>query len=246
MRLLRRIAGNGEGKRLLDIGCGDGHFLLEAQRRGWQVSGTEIEPEQGRSHGLDIRAAVEEFGPDERFDCVTLWHSLEHLPKPLDTLHRVNELLKPGGDLLISVPDASGFQARLFGRHWLHLDVPRHLFHFNWQSLSRLLERSGFVIGGHWHHEIEYDLIGWSQSALNLVASEPNIFLYSLIRKPVRASSMLRAFHFGLGSVLTAAALPLAAISSFMHRGGTLIVAAKSALPCSKAVRCERALSDVR
>ncbi|OYV96580.1 MAG: hypothetical protein B7Z73_00475 [Planctomycetia bacterium 21-64-5] len=227
IRLLKRIAGDGRGKRLLDVGCGDGGFLRAAQRLGWQVSGTELEPQQARSLGLDVRAEIDDFRASEKFDCVTFWHSLEHLPRPHEALRQARERLQPGGVLLVSVPDAGGWQARLFGRHWLHLDVPRHLFHFNRPSLARLLETTGFVLVGHWHHEIEYDLIGWSQSALNLVAAEPNIFLHSLIRRPVRAGRAARATHLVLGAILSGAALPLVAVSSCLGRGGTLIVAAK-------------------
>ena len=224
--LLRRIAGIGGGRRLLDVGCGDGGFLLAARRQGWHVAGTEIEPQPAAAQGLDVRRDVEDFPADAPFDCVTFWHSLEHLPHPADTLRRVSERLRPGGHVLVAVPDAGGWQARLFGRRWLHLDVPRHLFHFDRHSLPRLLETTGFTIVGKWHHEIEYDLVGWSQSALNLMASEPNVFMNMIVSRPLRASRLAKAVHLAGGLLLTAAAIPITLASSAAGRGGTLIVAA--------------------
>lgn len=226
MLLLRRIAGVGGGRRLLDVGCGDGSFLLAAQRNGWQVAGTEIEPKQALSLGLEVHQDVAEFPTDIAFDCVTLWHSLEHLPRPAETLRLVCDRLRPGGFLFVSVPDAGGWQARFFGRHWLHLDVPRHLFHFNQVSLRRLFETTGFTLVGHWHHEIEYDLVGWSQSSLNIVTKEPNLFMNAIIGRQVPTNRFVTAVHVIAGLFLTAAAIPFALASSAAGRGGTLIVAA--------------------
>lgn len=227
--LLRRIAGTGGGRRLLDVGCGDARFLLAAQRQGWQVAGTEIEPQQAAEQNLDVRRDVGDFPADAPFDCVTFWHSLEHLPCPADTLRRVYERLRPGGHVFIAVPDAGGWQARLFALRWLHLDVPRHLFHFDRRSLPRLVESTGFTLVGRWHHEIEYDLIGWSQTALNLVAGEPDVFMNMMMNRPVRASHLAQAIHLGAGLLLTAAAIPITLLSSAAGRGGTLIVAATKA-----------------
>jgi len=69
--------------------------------------------------------------------------------------------------MVIAVPDAGGFQAKLFGRKWFHLDVPRHLYHFDSASMRQLINAVGFEIKGQFHQEFEYDLMGWTQSALN-------------------------------------------------------------------------------
>lgn len=226
LRLLHQSARPLGGRRLLDIGCGDGAFLAAARKAGWQTAGTEMEPDAARSLGLDVRCDLEQFAGEEQFDCVTLWHSLEHLRDPRTTLSRIKEMLRPDGALLVAVPDNSGWQAKLFGRHWLHLDVPRHLFHFDRRSLAALLEGAGFVAERQWHQEWEYDLIGWSQSAMNALGLQPNIFFELLTRK-CRLSSPARLAHLGLGAVLSAAAVPVVAISSSFRRGGTLITRAR-------------------
>lgn len=224
---LRQAAGEGDGRRLLDIGCGDGSFLLAAKKAGWHVCGTELNTDAARDAGLDVRFGIEQFDTNERMNCVTLWHSLEHLRDPRHALLQVHDLLQPDGTLLISVPDNGGWQARFFSRHWVHLDVPRHLFHFDQRSLGRLLDITGFVIQGHWHQELEYDLMGWSQSALNAISREPNVFYNSLIGRPVRVGKPIQLAHLAVGLTLTAAAVPLVAMGILFRRGGTLIVAAR-------------------
>jgi SAM-dependent methyltransferase len=224
---LHQAAGKGDGRRLLDIGCGDGSFLLAAKKAGWQVCGTELKPDMARAAGLDVRSEIEQFGSSELMACVTLWHSLEHLPDPRGTLLQVHDRLEPDGTLLISVPDNGGWQARFFGRNWVHLDVPRHLYHFDRRSLGRLLDMTGFVVQGQWHQELEYDLMGWSQSALNTISREPNIFYSSLIGRPVHVGKPLQIAHLAAGLILTAGAVPLVAMGILFRRGGTLIVAAR-------------------
>jgi SAM-dependent methyltransferase len=159
---------------LADIGCGDGSFLLEARRTGWTVVGTEVSTVAPAS-GLEIRRSIDELRERAPFDCITLWHSLEHLGNPVEALTDLTRILAPGGTLLVAVPDSRGWQARLFGRHWLHLDVPRHLYHFGLASLRGAFERAGLEVGRVWHQELEYDLFGWIQSALNGVMPQPNI-----------------------------------------------------------------------
>jgi SAM-dependent methyltransferase len=227
LRLLRRLASGRKGNRLLDVGCGDGSFLLAAQRAGWQVCGTELKPEVPLAAGLDVRLEIDQFGSGPSFDYITFWHSLEHLTDPCQALERAHDRLHPNGLLLISVPDNGGWQARLYGRHWVHLDVPRHLFHFDRSSLGRLLQMTGFRKVGEWHLELEYDLLGWSQSALNVIGPEANLFFHSLTGKEVRVGKTVQAAHLGLGLVLSAAALPLVITSSAFRRGGTLVVAAQ-------------------
>ena len=218
----------GGGRRLLDVGCGEGTFLLGARDLGWKVIGTEMNPAMARAAGLDVRGTIEEVqkANEAPFDCITLWHSLEHMRDPRLTLRSLAKLLAPGGLLVVAVPDAGGLQARLFGPRWFHLDVPRHLYHFNQRSLKHLLEAAGFAIVRRWHQEFEYDLLGWSQSALNLLMPEPNIFFNSLTGRHTGVGKSQPAASYVLGIMLSALALPATTAGTLSRRGGTLIVAA--------------------
>jgi SAM-dependent methyltransferase len=215
--------------RLLDIGCGDGSFLLAAQKCGWQVKGTEFNPHQARQRGLDVVTDLCEIPEAPLFDCITLWHSLEHLGDPLNTLRSLRSRLSPTGVLLISVPDIDGLQAKLFGRNWFHLDVPRHLFHYNNASLSALLQATGFCPVRRWHLEFEYDLIGWPQSLLNYLLPTPNVFVHLLMGRSPRCSTAEKVTSYIGGVVIAGLALPLVAMGALFNRGATLAVAAH---PC--------------
>ncbi len=230
--------------RLLDVGCGDGSFLRAARDCGWQVTGTEMSPEAAREAGFDIGetlAGIADRGP---FDCVTMWHSLEHLVDLRGFLPELVELIAPGGRLLVAVPDAGGLQARIFGRRWFHLDVPRHLHHFDAGSLDAYLQSGGLTIEQHYHQEFEYDAIGWVQSALNSLFADPNVLFDMLTGKQPRVGALVRAASLLGATLLTPVAIFAVAVGTLAGRGGTLIVEARRPAsgplgqPQSNAARC--------
>jgi SAM-dependent methyltransferase len=226
VRILRQVAGSAAA-HLLDIGCGDGTFLLAARAAGWTVAGTEMNTAPARQAGLDVYSNISEARAHAPFDSITLWHTFEHLPDPRAMLGEIRSLLAPNGILIIAVPDAGGLQARTFGAKWFHLDVPRHLYHFTRSSLANLLRSEGFIPSREWHQEFEYDLLGWSQSALNLLPGPPNLF-FDLLRgfkPPVGKFASLAAWLSG--SLLTALSILLVPVGTFTRRGGTLIIAAR-------------------
>jgi SAM-dependent methyltransferase len=227
MRFIRQIVAKPAGGRLLDVGCGDGAFLLAAKAAGWQVTGTEMNPEAAKSAGLDVYSDLREVRPSSPFTCITLWHTLEHIRDPHDTISLLKTLLSPSGALVIAVPNAWGWQARIFGARWFHLDVPRHLYHFTRASLVNLLRSCGFTPAREWSQEFEYDALGWSQSALNTFMSPPNLFFDMLRGGKPGASSLKSAAAWSAGLVLTAAAAPLLPLSSWCAQGGTLVIAAR-------------------
>ncbi len=225
--LVSSVLGPGSGRRLLDVGCGDGAFLLSAKKMGWRTAGTEMNPIPARKAGLHVRESLEEadlWGP---YDCITLWHSLEHLRNPNLILKRLTRLLQPNGHLVIGVPDAGGLQSNIFGRHWFHLDVPRHLYHFSGSSLARLLQVNGFTILCQKHQEFEYDLLGWAQSALNFLLPVPNVFFATLTHRNPKAKPHMVWTNLLLGSLLSVIALPALAGGTLARRGGTIVVVAR-------------------
>jgi SAM-dependent methyltransferase len=136
--------------RLLDVGCGDGGFLREMGRRpGWDVQGVEVNAEVARlareQLGVDVVAGRLEDArfEDGCFDVVTMWDVLEHVHDPLATLDEVHRVLAPGGCFICSTPNADSIDARLFGRFWIGLDFPRHLYVFSPSTLLALLRKSG-------------------------------------------------------------------------------------------------------
>ena len=126
----------GQSGRVLDVGCGKGLFLAGLRDQGWQAVGVEMSEVSGkhaRSLNLEVFSKpLEKCGFDQgSFDVVTLFHSLEHMPNPVQLLHHIHNLLRPGGYMVVEVPNAGSWYARAFKGDWFHCDVPRHLFHFS-------------------------------------------------------------------------------------------------------------------
>ncbi|NOZ74855.1 MAG: class I SAM-dependent methyltransferase [FCB group bacterium] len=137
------------GGLILDYGCGGGFFLEEMARHDWQVAG--VEPaERARKIAQDVLpgpvVAPDEFlqGPNQNPDIITLWHVLEHLYHPEEILIRLRDCLKPGGWLIVAVPNAGSWEARTYGPDWAAWDVPRHVMHYTFTRLQTLLENTGF------------------------------------------------------------------------------------------------------
>ncbi|MDR1252145.1 MAG: class I SAM-dependent methyltransferase [Treponema sp.] len=146
--LIRRTA----APRALDIGCATGALLLRLRERGWCVTGVEISPSAGyarETRGLDVRSLpLEEnrFSSDS-FDLILASHLIEHLNAPGLFVREVYRLLRPGGHFLVSTPNITGFQARLFGSGWRSA-IFDHLYLFSVWTLKALLSGAGFIIEG--------------------------------------------------------------------------------------------------
>ncbi len=229
MRVVGQAFHPGKPGKILDLGCGDGSFLLAAKRAGWSVYGTEINPSAMLDPDIAVFATTEEARPHGPFDCITMWHSLEHFSDPVHALRDLRQMLNPGGILMIAVPNASGAQARLFGRHWFAVDVPRHLQHFSEDSLVRTARANGFALKRLWHHEAEYDIFGWMQSALNPIFPEPNLLFEILTGRPVHLSPAGRFLQYALGAFLFPFALTATILTTWARSGGTLLACFRDA-----------------
>jgi SAM-dependent methyltransferase len=225
--IVTRMAGFGHGRRLLDVGCGEGTFLQAARKRGWETVGIELNSAPARRLGLEVFSTLDECADGAPFDCVTLWHSLEHMQDPGAVIARIRRIVADNGLILIAVPDFEGWQSTTFGSNWLHLDLPRHLHHFTARSIDGMLHRTEFVPVAHWHQEFEYDLIGWWQSALNAVLPTPNVLFDFLSRKRLRGTLMEKLIS-GISAPFFFAFLPLVWLGSLAGKGGTLLVAART------------------
>jgi len=220
VRLLSSLPKPKLGSRLLDFGCGDGHFLQRAAKAGWAPVGYESSFSPIRSGALfDVLRTHEELLARAPFDAITVWHVLEHVSDPLQTLRDLCGMLTPGGIIIIAVPDAGGVQATAMGAQWMHLDVPRHLFHLNRSSLKKGLELANLDPIRWWNHEFEYDLMGWSQSVL-AKAGMPTAFFNAVTGRMKSGPRQLAAI--GAGSAVSLGVLPLA-----MLWGSTITVAAR-------------------
>lgn len=146
-----RRAPAGGGARLIDIGCNEGRGLgLYAASGFAEVEGLETNPvaaAAARRGGFAIHEMeLADFRPDRPFDVAVLSNVLEHALDPVAMLADVKRILKPGGQVWISCPNARSWARRLFGAAWINWHVPFHISHFHRASLEETIARAGFAM----------------------------------------------------------------------------------------------------
>jgi 2-polyprenyl-3-methyl-5-hydroxy-6-metoxy-1,4-benzoquinol methylase len=214
LALTRRFAPKGA---LLDVGCGTGGFLFQLQTRhenDYAVTGLEVSApaaEHARAQGLHvIQAPLTEhrFG-DARFDSVTFWAVLEHLPDPLAQTRRASELLRPGGVLLALVPNRRSLAMRLLGP-WYRYVLPEHVNYFSTQTLAELVTRAGLNVvatgGAHFN-----PIVIWQDWRRGALATVPESQRAALLRRTTRMKQ---------SPLLAPARLAIAAIEKALATAG--------------------------
>jgi 2-polyprenyl-3-methyl-5-hydroxy-6-metoxy-1,4-benzoquinol methylase len=218
--------------RLLDVGCGDGHFLRTMAAHGWDSVGYDFSPTaralaasaNPRISILDGQLADHDL-PDGSFDLITLWQVLEHIPEPLTLLRRLRRLLRPGGLLVVAVPNIDSLQAKIAGDRWWGLDIPRHLTHFGPKSLKRTLTTADFSFRGMNHLSFRYAPYALFHSLLDHLFTRRH-FLSDFAKRTLPAN--LGRMEYGYNVAALTLASPLLApvcvletlISSQFARGG--------------------------
>lgn len=231
------------GAAILDVGCGRGVLFRGLADRGFRVFG--VEANERATRGCDPRAELHiatrlsqaGFAPDS-FDQVVIWHVLEHMSDPFDTIATCYRILKPGGRLIVAVPNFESWQARWSGPHWFHLDPPRHLYHFPCSALVRLLGKQGFQVSSTHHFSLRQNPFGWVQSALNRYTRQPTGGLYTLLheRPPAGEGARLPVrTRIAMWAAFVAAApfaIALSLLAAWMRSGATVhVVAVKPGRP---------------
>ena len=216
--------------RVIDAGCGRGRFVAAAAAAGFDAAG--VEPSERGSigardmYGIELIRAEIETAPIETGSCdvVTLWHVLEHVRDPGQTVEVLTNWLRPGGGLLVGVPNFDSVQARVARTRWYHLDLPRHRTHFTEAGLHTLLTRHGLVVVQCDHQMMEHNWFGMWQTAVSRFTSRPSYFFHLLKRNaPVKSLDLVI-------SLLALPFIPLAILTEIVcgaiRSGGSIAVLA--------------------
>jgi 2-polyprenyl-3-methyl-5-hydroxy-6-metoxy-1,4-benzoquinol methylase len=216
---------------LLDIGCGRGIMVELFQKRGWRAVGTQLSrtaAEAARAQ-RGVEVVVGDL-PDlhlqeQSFRVVTLYHVLEHVPRPDRYLREIHRLLEDDGLLVVEVPNHAGLAFRLLGARHFCFDHPNHLVFFTPRSLAKLLRREGFRIVGRTFFSLEYSPFSTLQNMLNFIPGPPNLFYRSLMTtaegRGLRTDPMAW-MHAFLACILALPALLLSLTSLLLPVGNTV------------------------
>src|SRR5262245_55048246 len=205
------------GGMVLDVGCGAGFFLRALDGSKWDLYGVDqsvaasrlAESHIGTGHVV-TGTLIGSTWPDSSFDLVTFWSALEHTNEPRTNLRKARSLLKEGGTLVVQLPNAGSYQARLFDGDWVALDAPRHRYHFTLPVLRRLLSETGFEAyrttcfsKAHNSHALRHSLKGRLGMRDTSALSHARFYLSLALVKPI--DSAMSAL--GRGATLTVAAM---------------------------------------
>jgi 2-polyprenyl-3-methyl-5-hydroxy-6-metoxy-1,4-benzoquinol methylase len=149
MRRLRRVVGS--PGTMLDVGCGVGLLLDAAVADGWSVTGVEPVADsahQAAARGHDVRATTLEEAdlPRDHYDVLVLSHVVEHMPTATDFLAGVSQWVRPGGHVLVEVPNYASLARRRQQESWVHYRPLEHLVYFTPRTLRRALEGAGLRV----------------------------------------------------------------------------------------------------
>lgn len=216
--------------RVIDAGCGRGRFVAAAAAAGYDSAG--VEPtERGNfgarnMYGIELIQADIETAPVTPGSCdvVSLWHVLEHVPDPGQIVDVLKDWLRPGGGLLVGVPNFGSVQARVARTRWYHLDLPRHRTHFTEAGLHALLARHGLVVVQSDHQMMEHNWFGMWQTAVSRFTSRPSYFFHLLKRNaPVKSADLVISL---LALPLVPLAILAELVSGARRSGGSIAVLA--------------------
>jgi SAM-dependent methyltransferase len=148
VKLVKRLV---TGRDLLDVGAGTGHFLKRAQDNGFSVLGLEPDEDarkvarEQNNVNLQTLDSLSTLTPSS-YDCVTMWHVLEHVYNLQEDTKQIASLIKEKGVWIIAVPNHTSFDGTHYGSFWAAYDVPRHLYHFSPATIVPFIEQLGFKL----------------------------------------------------------------------------------------------------
>lgn len=201
-----------KGNRLLDVGCGTGHFIkyLNDRSRVFEIYGVEpsniLRRAANKNTNISVKAGTLDSlpFPNAYFDIVTCYDVLEHSLKLEKNLSELKRVLKPKGHLFIQAPNYRSIMAYMTGSRWDWWCVPDHVLHFSYNTLTNILEDNGFRILHKYTFENYEDFL-------------------SNIKGVYAKNLILKAIYFMLIPLL----LVIERLTWIVNRGGLIVVLAE-------------------
>ena len=214
---------------VLDIGCGRGKLLQEFDCLGAKTQGLERQefPKNELKSNVHIGELSDIFFDGKKFDIIILWHVLEHLENTESLISDIVKHMHSNANLIISVPNFNSFQQRIFGRHWFHLDLPRHLIHLEPDWLVSRLKSEGLKIERISHFDLIQNSYGFIQSALNCLSVKNSNEFYKMLQYESQRKRIKFIFYCFTAALLTPFAILESILSSTAKRGSTITIAAR-------------------
>lgn len=174
------------GRDVLDIGAGTGHFLNACKKGGWNTIGLEPDVDARnfakQNFGLELLPADQLHGLENGTkDVITMWHVLEHVYDLKKDVQKIVNLLKDDGKLVIAVPNKNSYDAKVYGEFWAAYDLPIHLYHFTPKDIENLFS--------------QFDM-----ELKRILPMKFDAFYISMLSEKYRGGNLLNAFWNGLSS----------------------------------------------
>lgn len=230
MRLIKKYVKSG---RVLDIGCGSGIFLKYLDRHtkfelyGQDISEVSLKLLSNENSNICyFNQGLNELVFSDYFSCITMWSVFEHMIEPVEALNEIRRMLKNKGKLILLIPNMDGLQTRLNLKEWFHLDIPRHIYHYNKESILKLLTANGFKIIDINDFSAEHGIYGWFQTILNILGFRRNTF-YRFIKHHKVENRLQLVINFILLPFILIISALLHLIEVVFKRSGIITIVAE-------------------
>lgn len=197
---IEKLLSDKKSPKVLDYGCGAGKLVEALIKKNINTIG--FEPSEG-ARNITKKKNLPVYGDiktsEDGYDLIMFWQSLEHTETPLEVLNLVKNNLSDNGKILIAVPNADSFEAKIFKENWFHYTYPLHRIHFTPKSAEIMIRKAGFntISIDFWNPE--YTISGLIQSFLNWFL--PKDTLYSVISHRRQTMPLYKAILISLASV---------------------------------------------
>jgi 2-polyprenyl-3-methyl-5-hydroxy-6-metoxy-1,4-benzoquinol methylase len=170
-KIYKKILRHTKKGSVFDVGSAKGEFLSYLNQKGFKTEGIELSKDAAdyskKVYGL-TNIKVGDFTTSNlkksHYDIITLNSTLEHLHDPSNAIKKTQQMLKPSGLLIITVPNIKSVGALVFKKNWLGLHPPKHLYHFSKETLAKMLDQNGF-------NDLTFSNFYWEHSYYSLFNS---------------------------------------------------------------------------